>query len=452
MAIARNGLSKRDEPLNESTNSNEEINSSSTPTSSKKPLTYTLPNIYTPLPTKTATEDAAPTEDPGQYHLTLFAPAETTSPAADTAETTQKAFDPYASLPTEYSALVSKAPNEVTRTTKSWVIKTSTASTTASVTPSVAPVKSYSGLNKGQLAGVIVASIAGGLMAIYLFYVICWGRRKALRKAREEKELRDMEKKKTARVSTIHLDYDSDENEEKPHMHHDDNQPVSLPRSQPQYDPTRVYCSTSRSDPKEDFRSYYRTSLSNTSNNSSLSRGSNTPLNVHNNMKPFYGGFSPFYGPMLQHQPPAFVNYPMNNSMPLYAPHQQPYAAAPSAMPVARNANQYFSPMHGTGAPFNTAEALNNHHFSPTTTGIYQPQQVYHNNVGSVASKSGSERCGSTVSSILMHDVAEDEDIQSLPPNEFVAVLDSVEHNAAKQQQSMPSHEAQEDNAERPSI
>ncbi|KAL9553785.1 hypothetical protein MBANPS3_003131 [Mucor bainieri] len=414
MSMANNDLSKRDD---------QEANaSSSTSTSSKKSLTYTLPTMYTPMPSATVTEDAAaPTEDPGQYHLTLFTPTETSPSNADGSDTTQKTVDPYASLPTEYSVLVSKAPNEVTRTTKSWTMTTATttASASASATPSVIPVKSYSGLNKGQLAGVIVGSIAGGLIAIYLFYVICWSRRKALRKAKEEKELRDREKK-TNRVSTIHLDYDSDEDEEKAHMHHDDNQPVSLPRSQPQYDPTRVYCSTSRSDPKQDFRSYYRTSPGNTSNSSSVSGGSNTPLNVHNNLQPFYGGFSPYYGPMLQHQPPAFVSHP-NHSMPLYALHQQqPYttAAPPTTMPVTGNASgawNYPPP------------------FDPTVTGIYQqqPQQTSHSHQGSIASRGSSERCGSTISSVLMPDVAKDEDIQSASPSESIvaAVLDPVEQD-----------------------
>ncbi|KAF1798845.1 hypothetical protein V8B55DRAFT_1521908 [Mucor lusitanicus] len=444
MAIASNGMSKRDDSSVEAANSNGEIDPSSTTTSSKKSMTYTLPTIYTPMPTATVVEDATSIEDPGQYHLTLFTPAETLTSNADMTDTTQKTADPYASLPTEYSVLVSKAPNEVTRSTKSWVITTSTASASTLATPSVTPVKSYSGMNKGQLAGVIVGSIAGGLMAIYLFYVVCWGRRKALRKAREEKELRDKEKK-TARVSTIHLDYDSDEDEEKPHMYHDDNQPVSLPRSQPQYDPTRVYCSTSRSNPKEDFRSYYRTSPSNTSNSSSLSGGSNTPLNIHNNLQPFYGGFSPFYGPMLQQQPSAFINHP-NNTMPLYTPYQEPYTTAPPAMPVTENASQYFSPMHGTGASFNTVGVSHYHPFDPATIGIYHSQHQHRGDLKAAASASS----GSTVSSFLMHGIAKGEGIQSLSPSESAAVLTSVEPNVAKQQESQQPSDSIVDNTERP--
>ncbi|KAK4515882.1 uncharacterized protein ATC70_010840 [Mucor velutinosus] len=434
MAIANNDMHKREEVSTEATNSNEEINS-------KKSLTYTLPTLYAPMSTSTVTEDATSTEDPGQYHITLFTPAHTSSSILDMTEATQKTVDPYAPLPTKYSVLVSKAPNEVTRTTKSWAIATSTASASASTTPSIMPVKSYSGLNKGELAGVIVGSIAGGLMAIYLLYVICWGRRKALRKAREEKSLKDMEKK-TDHVSTIHLDYDSDEDEKNPYMHHDDNQPVSLPRTQPQYDPTRIYCSTSRSDPKEDFRSYYRTSPSNTGNSSSLSEGSTTPLNVHNTLQPFYGGFKPFYGPMLQHQPPAFVNH-STNSMSLYAPHQKPYTA--STMPVAGNASQHFSPMYEIGAPSSTMGALYYHRLNPATPEIYQHQQVYRSNIGSPTNKSGSERCGSTVSSVLMHGVVEDEDIQSLPPSEPATALHSVDQNVAQQKQSLPSQPTSED-------
>ncbi|GAN10839.1 hypothetical protein MAM1_0411c10389 [Mucor ambiguus] len=433
MAIANNGISKRDGSLIEAADSNEQANSPSKATSSKKSMTYTLPTIYTPMPTATA--DDTSTEVPGQYHLTLFTPAETPLSNADRTDTTQKTVGTYASLPTEYPVLVSKAPNEVTRTAKSWASTTST----ASATPSVIPVKSYSGLNKGQLAGVIVGSIVGCMMAIYLFYVICWGRRKALRKAREEKELRDMEKKASC-VSTIHLDYDTDEDEEKPHKHHDDNQPVSLPRTQPQYDPTRIYSSTSHFDPKEDFRSYYRTSPNNTSNNSSFSGNSNTPLNAHNNLQqPFYGGFSPYYGPMLQHQPHAFVSHP-KNSMPLYVPHQQPYTMAPPTMPVDGDASQYSLLMHGTGASFNTIGASNYRQFNPTTTEIYQsPQQIHHSDRDSVASKSGSEWFGSTISSVLMLDVAEDEEIQNVSPGESVAAPDSVQHDVAKQGHSLSS-------------
>ncbi|KAL7333729.1 hypothetical protein PS15p_202593 [Mucor circinelloides] len=437
MAIAKNGMSKRDAPSREANLSDKQVESSSSSTTSKKPLTYTLPTMYTPMPTTTVTEDATSTEDPGQYHLTLFTPLETSSSIADTVEITQKRVDPYVSLPTEYSVLVSKAPNEVTRTTKSWAIATSTASANASATTSVIPVKSYSGLNKGQLAGVIVGSIAGGLIAIYLFYVICWGRRKALRKAREEKELQDMEKKAT-RASTIHLDYDSDEDEEKSYMHHDDNQPVSLPRSQLQYDPTRIYSSTSRSDPKEDFRSYYRTRPNSISNSSSLSGGSNTPLNVHSNSQPFYGGFSPFYGPMLQPQSPAFVNNSTNNNMPLYGVHQQLYMSMPpTTMPVSGNASQYFSQV-----PF-TAEATSHHHFNHATTGIHPPQHVYHSNANSIASGSDSERCASTISSVLMHD----EDIESLPPpDDSAAVLDSVDYDDTTKQELSPSSHSAENN------
>ncbi|CEP11804.1 hypothetical protein [Parasitella parasitica] len=288
---------------------------------SKKSLTYTLPTIYSTI--ATTTEDyAIQSEDPGQYHITLFTPRASLSAAT----TTTKITAPSASIPMEYSVLVSRAPNEVIRSTHSWLATTTSISASASSTPSSVSVKNSSGLNKGKLAGVIIGSIAGVLIAFYLFYVVCWGRQKALHKLRQEKELQESEKT-NARVSTINLDYDSEDEDEKQHVNHDDNQPVGLPRSQPYYDPNRVYHSTSRSNPKEDFRSYYRIASNNTSSASSSSEDCNASLNAHANLQPFYGGFNPYYGPILQHQPSALFfkgsnrDYSKNNSI-FYPPQQ----------------------------------------------------------------------------------------------------------------------------------
>ncbi|KAI8636151.1 hypothetical protein BD408DRAFT_407377 [Parasitella parasitica] len=283
----------------------------------KKSLTYTLPTIYSAI-TTTAEKHVTQTEDPGKYHITLFTPIATSS----TTGTTTKTIDPNALIPAEYSVLVSRAPNEVTRSTKSWLPATTSTSTSFSNTPSSVPIKTYSGLDKGKLIGVIIGSIACGLIAFYMFYVICWGRQKALRKTRKEKQLRKLETK-NSRTNTINLDYDSED--EKQCIYHDDNQIVSLPRSQPQYDPDRVYYPTSRCDPKEDFRAYYRRVLNSTSNANSLLENSNTFLNARANLQPFYGGFNPYYGPTLHQQSPALFyhkrNCPENNS-PFYPPQQ----------------------------------------------------------------------------------------------------------------------------------
>jgi hypothetical protein len=390
---------------------------------------YTLPTIYSPIIT-TTNENAIPTEDPDQYHITLFTPIITTPSANETKGVTRtKAVNPNASIPTKYSAHALTVQNEATRSTKPWFATTAFAS--ASATPPTVLAKSVSELNKGQLAGVIVGSVAGGLIVFYLFYVLCWGRRKALRKARKEKELRELDRK-TARVSTIDLDYENeDENEdEKQSINHDDNQPISLPRSQPQYDPTRIYYPTSRSDPREDFKSYYRVSLNNTSNDSSLSGGSNTSLNVHNNLQPFYGGFNSYYGPMLQHQFPAFINN--NNSgfgknMPLYASYQSSLPA-PLTMPVPDNAHQCFSPMN-IDASLNAASYQFNPevHNSPNSiAGFYSLQYVHNSNTGSVVDCNKSEHCASGVSSIMMPAVAEDEDNKIVTKDLSATVSDVI--------------------------
>lgn len=423
MALKPNSILKKDasnlaliEQI--ASDSSEEALELSTPTStSKKYFKYDLPKIYSPIAT-TTNKNIIPTEDPEQYHITLFTPI-----ATDTKDATRtKVVDPDASIPTMYSAHVSKVPNEVTRSKKSWVPTTALAS--ASATPSTIPVKSYSGLNKGQLAGVIVGSVTGGLIVFYSFYVICWGRRKALRKARKEKELRELERK-NARASINSLGYDNED--EKQHIHHDDNQLISLPRSQAQYDPTRIYYQTSRSDPREEFRSYYKVPLNNTSSRSSLSGGSNTSLSIHNNLEPSYDGFSPYYRPILQHQPLAFFNDNNNgsgNNMPFYAFHQS-FMCAPPTIPVSNNVNPYFSPTNEMSTSFNTTsyqfnpELYNN---SNPMAGFHNLQYANNNNAGSVADDSESERCASVVSSIMMLAVAENEDIESVTHGSSAAV------------------------------
>jgi hypothetical protein len=83
----------------------------------------------------------------------------------------------------------------LTSSTTAWPMSTTTAQSL--------DTQQDNSLSSGQLAGIIIGSILGGLLLLYIFYVLCWTRRKALRN-KENMDTTYGEKY----TSSLHLPYD----------------------------------------------------------------------------------------------------------------------------------------------------------------------------------------------------------------------------------------------------
>lgn len=272
---------KRDEP----TATIDDSQAATTTTTTSR--TFTLPKIYTPLPSSHTTSTH---EDPASYGITVF----DAQPTSSTTSTTTHLDPKVTYLPPSFAPLATTT----TQTHSSIPMETSSTTTTKS-----AP-EAHSGLSGGQIAGIVIGSVFGGILALYILYVLCWNRRRRSTTIQVDSPSNGMEEK--GKQQLYHVDdFDhellgNDEDEQYNFVPYTDDQPIGLPRTQPQYNPQRVYSTTCiPNDPKEDFRSYYRTK-SNPSSESSVSSDSSLQ------QRPYYGGFNPFYGPYMQ--PPAVIH------------------------------------------------------------------------------------------------------------------------------------------------
>jgi hypothetical protein len=147
-----------------------------------------LPTLYTPLSSRASSTTYIDQEHTESFTVQIFTPLPTQLSSAK--------YDPDATLPPSYLPLSSRAPRMLTSST-TW--PTSTATTTAQSLDT----HQDNSLSSGQLAGIIIGSILGGLLMLYMFYVLCWTRRKALRN-KENMDTTYDEKY----TSSLHLPYD----------------------------------------------------------------------------------------------------------------------------------------------------------------------------------------------------------------------------------------------------
>ncbi|KAI9480953.1 MAG: hypothetical protein EXX96DRAFT_564841 [Benjaminiella poitrasii] len=315
----------------------------STITTTTKSYTYTLPPLFTPL-TSTATE-ADPLGSDTDFTVTLFSPLPSTT---TTDSVTATIDDPDVQLPTLFAPLSSRVTSKMIFDEPTTTSSTDTSTPSSSSSDLPATSSHHSKLSGGAIAGIVIGSVVGVLFFIYMFYVVCWSRRKALQKARQEREEKKQQTTQNKRSTFISLDHwivesdneeDFDEKEkanDESYVYHDDNQPISLPRTQRYYDPNRLYSPTSSiKDPKDDFRSYYYSNPSYHSSNRSsvtgsvVSDGQQAPLlsTFQNNSTPFYGGFYPQYGPIMPQHTPAHLNNPNLSTTAPTAPPTQLYPA-----------------------------------------------------------------------------------------------------------------------------
>lgn len=269
--------------------------------------TYTLPKIYTPLSSKIEPTPTTTLEDPGSYGITLFTPHST--------ESTQKTsiLDPEVTgLPSLFTPLPA---------TKSYV---PLPTETAEVKNATSISSTHSGLSGGQIAGIVIGSVFGSFLVLYVFYVVCWNRRRARATSYQGDSttpgtnIGEKNKQNLYHIDDFDRELMDDEQQNNYTPYTDDDQPVGLPRTQPIYNPQRVYSTTCiPNNPKEDFRSYYRTARP-VSSSSDSSESSSKPEQPTATTFPYYGGFNPVYAPYIQQPPNATLGLGIHTEEPLF--------------------------------------------------------------------------------------------------------------------------------------
>lgn len=304
------------------------VDEEATPTTTYE---YSLPPIYTPLPSKTTTTPYVPING-FTTSIHSYTPIAEITDIPTPTRTTVPFYLP------SYSP-ISKSVEPINLP----------ALPTSSTSPSPLPVQeNKQGLSGGVIAGIVIGAVAGVVLVCYAIYVLCWSRRNIASKKKlknnKDNNNKDNEKVETNNSkpngknnkysgNTVDVEQqvtveesdeedisggDSTEKQNDIFSSNDGNQPITFPRFG-KYDPKRRYSPTSHnSDLREDFRSYYKhralLEQGSSSSGSSSSAGSDTQVPM-----PFYGGFNPYYGPMMQRQTPAIYSYG-NYNMPMFTP------------------------------------------------------------------------------------------------------------------------------------